>query len=119
NPGDFRGFLAVNATGGRDYETGFTIDQSAGPSLQFSQLNVEGRGFGGARSLLTSSRPFGTLHVLEAVAAPERKTVSLALDGRAAGERPFAPAPLRLDEVTVGARYYTNGPGPQQVRGHL
>jgi putative heme-binding domain-containing protein len=24
-----------------------------------------------------------------------------------------------MDEITVGARYYTNGPGPQQVRGFL
>lgn len=119
NPGEFRAFLAVNEAGRRDYETGFTLDMNAGASFTFNQVNVEGRGFGGARNLLTSSTPFGRLHVLEAVANPARKAVRLVVDGKPAAARPFAPAPLRMDEVTVGARYYTNGPGPQQVRGHL
>jgi putative heme-binding domain-containing protein len=119
NPGEFRAFLAANQTGQRDYETGFTIDQSAGPTTAFEQVNVEGRGFGGARNLLSASSPFGTLHILEAVAAPDKKTVQLFLDGQPAGARPFAPAALRVDEITVGARCYTNGPGPQQVRGFL
>jgi putative heme-binding domain-containing protein len=117
NAGDFRGFLAINETGRRDYETGFTIDLGAGPGLHFSQLNVEGRGFGGARNLMDSSSPFGTLHVIEAVAAPDRKTVSLTFDGKAAAQRPFRPSALRMNEITIGARYYTNGPGAQQVRG--
>src|SRR5262249_37732162 len=43
NPGDFRGFFAANAPGGRDYETGFTLDMNFGPSAQLEQLNVEGR----------------------------------------------------------------------------
>jgi putative heme-binding domain-containing protein len=119
NPGGFRGFLAANAVGQRDYETGFTVDLGGEGSTQFDQLNVEGRGFGGARNLIGSSSPFGTLHVLEAIAAPQRKSVELFLDGKRGGQRPFAPAPLHLDEITVGARYYTNGPGPQQVRGFL
>jgi putative heme-binding domain-containing protein len=119
NPGDFRAFLAGNETGKRDYETGFTIDLSAGPGLQFDQVNVEGRGFGGARDLLDAASPFGTLHVLEAVADSAAKKVRLWFDGKLAGERPFQPGPLRLDEITVGARYFTNGPGAQQVRGFL
>jgi putative heme-binding domain-containing protein len=119
NPGDFRGFLAINQTGKRDYETGFTIDQSAGATGQFSQLNVEGRGFGGARNLLKSASPFGTLHLIETVVDPKKKTVAVILDGKPAGSRPFAPASLRLNEITIGARYYTNGPGAQQVRGFL
>ena len=119
NPGDFRGFLAANQAGRRDYETGFTLDLGPGATTQFDFLNVEGRGFGGAVNLLKPPSPFGTLHVLEAVVAPRDKAVRLFLDGKPSGERPFAPAPLRVDEITVGARYYTNGPGPQQVRGFL
>jgi putative heme-binding domain-containing protein len=119
NPGDFRGFFAANAPGGRDYETGFTLDMNFGPTFQLEQLNVEGKGFGGARNLLDRPSPFDTLHVIEARAVPDAKKVQLFLDGRRTGERPFQPGPLRLDEIAVGARYYTNGPGPQQVRGFL
>jgi putative heme-binding domain-containing protein len=119
NPGDFRGFLAANEAGRRDYETGFTLDLGPGATNQFDYLNVEGRGFGDARNLLKPPSPFGTLHVLEMVVAPQKKAVRLFLDGKPSGERPFAPAALSFDEITVGARYYTNGPGPQQVRGFL
>jgi putative heme-binding domain-containing protein len=117
NPGTFCGFCAANAKDQRDYESGFTIDLGPYPTPAFSQLNVEGRGFGGAANLLKSSSPFGTLHVLEASADPAARKVRLVVDGKPAGERPFTPGPLRMDEFTVGARYYTNGPGPQQVRG--
>ncbi|HKB00771.1 MAG TPA: ThuA domain-containing protein [Gemmataceae bacterium] len=119
NPGAFTGFCAANGKDQRDYESGFTIDQGPYPTLAFSQLNVEGRGFGGAQSLLTTSSTFGTLHVMEATADPKANKVRLVVDGKPAGERPFVPGPLRLDEFTLGARYYTNGPGPQQVRGFL
>jgi hypothetical protein len=119
NPGDFRGFLAANAKNRRDYESGFTIDLSAGATMQLDQVNVEGRGFGGARDLLNATGPFGRLHTLEAVFDPERKSVQLWRDGQPQGTRPFTPSPLAFEEITIGARYYTNGPGAQQVRGHL
>src|SRR5262249_46871002 len=61
NPGTFCGFCAANAKDQRDYESGFTIDLGPYPTPAFSQLNVEGRGFGGAANLLKSSSPFGTL----------------------------------------------------------
>jgi hypothetical protein len=42
NPGGFRGFLAAHQAGKNDYVTGFNLDQAAGSSGQFEQLNVEG-----------------------------------------------------------------------------
>jgi tRNA A-37 threonylcarbamoyl transferase component Bud32 len=117
NPGGFCALLAANEAGRRDYETGFTLDLGLRPTARFDYLNFEGRGFGGPKNLLNTPIPFDTLHVLEAVMAPGK--VQLFLDGKFSGERPFQPAPLRLDEITVGARYYTYGPGPQQVRGFL
>jgi tetratricopeptide (TPR) repeat protein len=119
NPGGHLAFLAANEAGRRDYETGFTIDLGPGQTGRFDFLNFEGPGFGGCPNMLNTPSPFRTLHVLEAVASPEQKVVRLFLDGKPSGERPFAPALLRLAEITVGARYYTNGPGPQQVRGFL
>lgn len=119
NPGDFRGFFAANAPGRRDYESGFTLDLGPGPTRAFDQVNVEGAGFGGARDLAGSSAPFGTLHVLEAVVDGAAGEVRLAIDGVPEGTRPLAAGPLALDELTLGARFYTNGPGAQQVRGSL
>ncbi len=119
NLGNHCAFLAANARNKRDYETGFNLDMDGGLSMQFEQLNFEGKGFAGAANLLNTSVPFGTVHTLEAVADPEKKHVRLMFDGKPAGHRPFAPNSLSFDEVTVGARYYTNGPFPNQVRGFL
>jgi putative heme-binding domain-containing protein len=115
NLGGFRGLLAFNAPERRDYESGITIDLSIQPRGAFSDLNVEGRGFQAARNLLRTPQPFGTLHTLEVHS--DGKSVRLVADGVPAGERPRTGEPLSLAEITVGARYYTNGSGPQAVRG--
>ena len=117
NPGDFRGIMATNALNHRDYESGLTIDLGPGPSFKFDQLNIEGKGFGGANDLLNSTSDFGTLHTIEAVFDATANQVTLNLDGKLEGTRPFTPSKMSFDEVTVGARFYTNGPGAQEVRG--
>ena len=119
NPGDFRGFFAANAPGRRDYESGFTLDLGPGPTRAFDHVNVEGKGFGGARDLYGETAPFGTLHVLEAVVDGTAGEVRFLVDGNPEGSRPLDKGPLALDELTLGARFYTNGPGAQQVRGSL
>ncbi len=119
NPGDFRGLFAANATDRRDYETGLTVDLGPGPSRTFEQLNVEGQGFGGAADLLNSQQPFGQLRILQTVVDAAAGEVRVSVDGQAEGTRSFRPGTLTLDELTVGARFYTNGPGAQQVRGSL
>lgn len=119
NAGDFRGFWSVGAVDGRDYETGFNVDLGPGPTLRFEQLNLEGTGFGGARNLLNTNIPFGNLVVMQCTIDPESKKVRLAVDGKPAGDRPLESRSIHLEQMTVGARYYTNGPGKQQVRGSL
>jgi putative heme-binding domain-containing protein len=115
NPGDFRGFFALNAPDGRDYETGLCIDMGPGPTPRFAQLNVEGKGFGGAGNLMKGNTPFGQLVQLET--RGEAKTVRQFVDGVEAGNRPRQLQPLSLQELTIGARFYTNGPGKHEVRG--
>lgn len=117
NPGTFRGILAANEPGRRDYESGFTVDQGPGPTMRFEQLNVEGAGFGGAVSLQNSRHRFGTLHTLEMTVDSEAREVRLICDGQDQGKRATTGVELSLDELTIGARYYTNGPGRQEVRG--
>src|SRR5205085_11405129 len=68
NSGGFRGALALNAAGGRDYETGLTPDLGPFGTPRFSTLNVEGRGFGTWQNLLKADQPFGELHTLEVTA---------------------------------------------------
>jgi len=114
NPGGFRGLLAFNAANQRDYESGLTLDLGPASGTRFNTLNVEGRGFGSWRNLLKSEQPFGELHTLEVTG--ELKYVRLTVDGKPAGERPRNGRPISLDEITLGARYYSFD-GQQQVQG--
>ncbi len=117
NPGDFRGFFATNEPERRDYESGLTLDLGPGPSRSFDQVNLEGKGFGGAADVLNSSSPFGTLHVFVATINPADGLVHLSVDGKDEGQRALKPGKLSLEQITLGARFYTNGPGAQEVRG--
>src|SRR5580692_2214317 len=105
NPGDFRGFFALNAPNSRDYETGLTIDMGPGGTPRFTQLNVEGRGFGGARNLLKTGGPFGQLYQLEIRGDPSTKAIRLFADGQFSGDRSWDGQSLSLAEITVGARF--------------
>lgn len=116
NAGDFRGFLASNRQGGRDYETGFNVDLGPGPSLKWNQINVEGAGFGGAVDLMEPELEFGQLAIMQITIDPQGEQVSVTIDGKPAGQRPYDPTSISLQEWTVGGRYYTNGPGSQQPR---
>ena len=115
--GNFRGLFAANAADRRDYESGLCIDLGPGPSLKFDQVNVEGPGFGGASDLIATSSDLGTLHTLETAIDDDAKQVRLIVDGKPEGTRTFAPEEFSIDQLTIGARFYTNGPGAQEVRG--
>jgi putative heme-binding domain-containing protein len=119
DPGDFRAFLAVNETGKNDYTTGFTIDMAAEASGRFDRLNVEGRGFQGARNLMRSAHPFGEFHVIEARGRAGAGGVQLAVDGTPAGRRDRTAGTLRMDDLTLGARFYSNTADPPSLRGFL
>ena len=118
NPGDFRGFLATNAPAQRDYVSGFNIDMGPGPSLRWETINIEGRGFSGMQNLNPNAVRFGTLQILEVRLDKEQKQIVLCVNGKQTGQRPWAAEPISLDQWTLGARFYTNGPGDQLVRGH-
>jgi putative heme-binding domain-containing protein len=118
NAGDFRGFLALNQSGKNDYVSGLTIDQNWLGTTRFEALNVEGAGFGGAVNLLTGADEFGTVQRLCVTSEVGRGGTRLYVNGKPAGRRDRTDSTLRMDQLTVGARYYTNG-GPPQVRGFL
>jgi putative heme-binding domain-containing protein len=117
NMGNFAAFLAVNATDERDYTSGINLDQGPAATDRFSVLNVEGRGFGGAQNLRTHESNFAGLHTLIVTSNAKDKSVRLLVDGQAEGQRPRDRGLISMDEITVGARYYNNGTGPQHTDG--
>lgn len=115
NPSSFLGMLAFNATGKRDYESGLNIDFGPVATPKFSVLNAEGAGFGGVANLRKADSPFGQLIALELTS--DTKSVRLAINGKDEGQRPRTGGRIGMDEITVGARFYNNGPGTQLAAG--
>ncbi len=119
NLGDFRGIAAAHALEQRDYESGVNVDLGPLPSVSWDMLNVEGRGFGGARNLMQGELPMGGLHRLMVRIDTQTKKVETFIDGKKQGERPSDGKPLSLEAWSLGSRLYTNGPGKQVPRGFL
>lgn len=117
NAGFFRGLFAVNELGQRDYTSGFTLDLTGEGSARLDRVNVEGKGFVGAVNLLDSAQPFGEFRTFEVVCKQGAKGVQFVLDGKAAGSRDRQAGTMTIDEMTLGARYYTNEETPGCVRG--
>ncbi len=112
NAGFYRGLLAGGETSRNDYQTGLNLDLGGKPTPTFTALNAEGAGFGGERNLLTTQYDFGTFHVLELVSAPGPGGVHVFVDGTPQGSRDRAASVMRLDEIAIGARLFTNDAGP-------
>ncbi len=118
NPGAFVALMALNQAGANDYLTGLTVDQGGEATPRFQSINPEGGGFSGAANLLRDAADFGVVQRLCIAATPGEKGVELFSNGRLQGARRRGAAALKLDELRVGARYYTNG-GPPEPRGFL
>jgi putative heme-binding domain-containing protein len=117
NGGAFRGLLAANEVGRRDYDTGFTIDLGPVATPRFGAVNLEGKGFAGAVDLMNESPSFEGFHTIEARFGDGPGGVALVVDGRPQGRRDRRAGTLRADELTLGARFYSNEPVPQYVQG--
>lgn len=116
NLGGFRGLFATNQLGRKDYNSGLTIDLHAFDSSTFELLNIEGRGFTGAVDLLQTSFDFETFHLIE-VSSRRGESVVLTVNGSPQGERRREDEPIAVDQMTLGARFYTNEHVPSFVRG--
>ena len=116
NPGTYSGWLAMNREGVNDYVSGLNLDQGHAPSQKFQEINVEGAGFGGERDLMDATTDFGRPHLITVVCGAGPAGVKVFLDGKQVGQRDRQPVALRMDRLTVGARFYNNG-GPADVRG--
>lgn len=112
NPGGFLGLMAFNEADKKDYESGLTIDLGPMASPRFSSLNVEGRGFGGWKNLLSGDRKFGELSVFEL--SMDSAKIQMHVDGKLTGERPRDGRPLNIAELTLGARFLNHTVGEKQ-----
>src|SRR6266702_3218465 len=120
NPGDFRAIFAFNQAGRNDFTTGLNLDLGPFPTPQFSFLNAEGAGFGGAVNLMPAARfGFGVWHSFAVTCQPGANGVQVFMDGQVQGSRGRAESVLRLDEFTLGARCYSNTPEPPHTQGFL
>jgi putative heme-binding domain-containing protein len=119
NPGDYHALFAINETGKNDYTTGFTIDLTGEASNRFDCLNVEGKGFQGAVNLMKSTHAFGEFHILEARGKAGSRGVQVSVDSLPQGGRDRSPGLLRMDSLTLGARFYSNTEAPPSLRGFL
>ena len=118
NAGFFRGFFGFNAAGQNDYTTGLNLDFGGAASSSINTLNVEGGGCPGQANLLTTPQRFGRWHIFSVVAGRGEKGVKLFLDSQPQGSRDRAVGSLlHLDEVTLGARRYSNTPDRPHVQG--
>ena len=110
NAGQYAGFLAFNKSGVNDYQSGFNLDQGAKGTKEFTVINTEGAGFGGAGNLLNGSLTFGTFHTFTLQLGQGTGGVRLFVDGKDHGRRDRKAVALNLDELTIGARSYSNTP---------
>jgi putative heme-binding domain-containing protein len=115
NPGIFRGLLAFNEREKRDYESGFNLDLGPTATAEWTMLNLEARGAGGATNLLTQPRPWRKPARIHVQALSDLFT--LRIDGQANGVRARKEPKLAWDELTLGARFYNNQEGHQQIAG--
>ncbi|MBL9125720.1 MAG: hypothetical protein JNG90_18920, partial [Planctomycetaceae bacterium] len=113
NPGDFTALLAMNANDVNDYVSGLNIDQGPWPSEQFEVVNFEGAGFGGVQNLKQGRTPFSKLHRIGLTTAPGSGATALYVNGQAAGQRERQDQPIRMERLTIGARFYAHGQPPQ------
>jgi putative heme-binding domain-containing protein len=115
NLGAFAGVLALNARDQRDYLSGIALDQGPMPTRRFDTFNVEGPGFTGFKSLRQAQSPFGQLLTLAVLT--DSHEVRLEVDAKPAAARLRQVQPISVAELTLGARFYENGTGPQRVQG--
>ena len=119
NAGFFRGFFAMSRAGANDFTSGLTIDLGGAHSSRFETLNPEGFGFGGAVDVMNASFEFGEFHAITVASRAGAGGIETYIDGQSQKQRDRAPSLLRMDELTVGARCYSNTPEPPHTQGFL
>ena len=107
NPGSFRAFLAMNAAGKNDYQSGLNIDLGSRGSDTWRTVNVESHGAIGDSDLMTNSLKFGTFQPLSILSESGGQT-KLFISGAAHGSRSRNSGKIGMDGIVIGARHYSH-----------
>jgi glucose/arabinose dehydrogenase len=126
NPGKFSGMFAAAELGQNDYTSGINFDFGPASTKEISVLNVESAGATGFRDLLTpgffnaAERPFGDFHVFTVRTKAGKNGTQVFMDGFKAGERDRSPSRILLDQIVLGARFFSNDAGqPPFAQSHF
>jgi putative heme-binding domain-containing protein len=116
--GGYRALFSFNATGRNDYTSGLNLDFGSVPGPALARVNSEGAGFSGEFNLLAAPQPLSRWRVFTLIAGRGADGVKLFVDGRSQTSRDRAgDSVLRADELTLGARRYSNTPDRPHVQG--
>jgi putative heme-binding domain-containing protein len=119
SPEPFSAMLGMSQKGKNDFETGLNIDQAVGNPPRLEVVNIEGAGNQGMKNLAQETVPYGTVVRLCVSSSPGMNGTTLWINGKRQGSRDRAGRSIvHMDELVIGARYYTLG-GPPEVRGFL
>jgi putative heme-binding domain-containing protein len=115
--GNFAGLFSAAQFGANDYVTGLNIDLGAHAVTNLA-VNVEGAGSRGAVNLVRRKLALNKWHVFAVTVGNDH--VSLLLDEIEQRDRPRDVATeMALDEMVVGARFYSNTPDRPSVQNHF
>lgn len=117
NPEPFAALLSMSKAGRNDFETGLNIDQAVGRPQRFEVVNIEGAGSVGMKNLMQGPLPYGSVARLCVTSTPGKDGTVLWINGKRQGTRDRGDNSIvHMDELVIGARYYTLG-GKPEVRG--
>lgn len=120
--GTFTGPVAAAARGRNDYLSGFNLDFGGKPGAAIERVNAEGAGFQGEASLLGAHSPEvpGRWHRYTLLIGGGERGVRLRMDGSDRGTRARdGSVEMRLDDLVIGARRYSNDADRPHVQGHF
>ncbi|HVJ67489.1 MAG TPA: hypothetical protein VM510_05860, partial [Caulifigura sp.] len=109
NSGGFPSMVALAPRDGNDFQQGLNVDLGPGFSTRFDSISVEGAGIvGGAANLCKTARDFGDVARICVWSTEGNGGIVLSVDGAVQGTRDrTGDKEIRLDEITIGSRYYT------------
>lgn len=114
------GLLSGNAWGGDDFRTGFNLDLMPEPTDSWRTIMSEGPGYPGVINLMNEDHPWGEFLIVTLRSQPGAEGVVLRINGRPQGSRDRPQESIRIDELTVGSRYWSHDPPrPAHNRGFL
>ncbi|MEZ6089696.1 MAG: LamG-like jellyroll fold domain-containing protein [Pirellulaceae bacterium] len=104
------GLISANALGRNDYQSGFNVDLMHESTASWQTIMSEGPGYPGVVNMMHENHPWGQFMIVTLRSQPGDEGVLLKINGRAQGTRQRPAEWIEIEELTVGARYWSNDP---------